>query len=230
MEQLSNLDVIILIVIALSALLAFYRGLIKEVLSIVGWVLLTLVMIYLLPSLTPLFNKYIESGLMSGIAASIFVFVVFFILWFIFTGYITGKIRSSKLNLPDRFLGLFFGILRACLLIVLMYIAIGWVVPYNEQPDFLKKSKYYNIAGSFAKPLENLLPEKTIKTIKEGAGAASKKDKDGKSDSIDELFDKLSQPKIKPAKDKKAEKSEKPEGYDNSERKNMDRLIENVAE
>lgn len=230
MEQLSNLDVIILIVIALSALLAFYRGLIKEVLSIVGWVLLTLVMIYLLPPLTPLFNKYIESGLMSGIAASIFVFVVFFILWFIFTGYITGKIRSSKLNLPDRFLGLFFGILRACLLIVLIYIAIGWVVPYNEQPDFLKKSKYYNIAGSFAKPLENLLPEKTIKTIKEGAGAASKKDKDGKSDSIDELFDKLSQPKIKPAKDKKVEKSEKPKGYDNNERKNMDRLIENAAE
>jgi len=229
MEQLSNFDVIILIIIALSALLAFYRGLIKEVLSIVGWVLLTLAMIYLLPPLTPLFNKHIESGLMSGVAAAVFIFIVFFIVWFIFTGYITGKIRSSKLNLPDRFLGLFFGILRAGLLIVLMYIAVGWVVPYKEQPDFLKKSKYYNIAGTFAQPLEDLLPEKTIKTIKETTVA--KKDKDSGKDGIDELFDKLAQPKIKPAKDKDADKKDtKIEGYDNSERKNMDRLIENVAE
>ena len=49
MYHLSTLDVIILVVVALSALIALARGLVKEVLSIVGWVLATLAIIYLLP-------------------------------------------------------------------------------------------------------------------------------------------------------------------------------------
>ena len=38
-QPLNNLDIIILIILGLSALIALSRGLIKEVLSIIGWVL-----------------------------------------------------------------------------------------------------------------------------------------------------------------------------------------------
>lgn len=236
MGQLSNLDVVILIIIALSALLAFYRGLIKEVLSIVGWVLLTLIMIYILPYATPFFNEHIESGFMSGVAASVTIFVIFFIVWFFITAMLTGKIRSSKkLNVADRTLGLFFGVLRACLLIVLVYIAIGWVVPIEEQPSFLTKSKYYNVAGSFAEPLEKLLPQKTLNLIKERKEKSKKKEDDAQADAIqdniDELFEKLTQPKIAPKKTPEKDEQKSGEtGYKNSERTNMDRLIDNVSE
>ena len=233
MQQLSNLDVIILIIVALSALLAFYRGLIKEVLSIIGWVVLTILMIYVLPLLTPLFKTHIESGVMSGVAAAVTIFVVFFIIWFIFTASVTGKIRSlKKLNLLDRLLGLFFGIMRAGLLVVLCYIAIGWVVPIKEQPEFLTKSKYYNLAGTFAKPIENMIPKETLDMIKI-KDEKNKKDKEKETQiekEFGELFEKLAQPKVK----KSEEESDKPvketEGYENSERKNMDKLMENIAE
>ena len=36
-QPLNNLDIIILIILGLSALIALSRGLIKEVLSIIGW-------------------------------------------------------------------------------------------------------------------------------------------------------------------------------------------------
>jgi len=232
MQQLGNLDVIILIIVALSALLAFYRGLIKEVLSIIGWVILTVLMIYVLPLLTPLFKDYIESGLMAGVAASVTIFVVFFILWFIFTTYVCGKIRSlKKLNLLDRLLGLFFGIMRAALLVVLCYIAIGWIVPLDEQPEFLAKSKYYKLAGTFAEPIEKMIPQETLDMIKA-------KDKDGKTDrerekelekEFGELFEKLAQPKVKKAEEKAKEEEKPQEGYENSERKDMDKLMENIA-
>ncbi|MBR2033272.1 MAG: CvpA family protein, partial [Alphaproteobacteria bacterium] len=39
MQPLNNLDVIILVITAVSALIALCRGLVKEVLSIVGWIL-----------------------------------------------------------------------------------------------------------------------------------------------------------------------------------------------
>ena len=236
MEQLSNLDVIILIIVALSALLAFYRGLIKEVLSIIGWFLLTVIMVYILPLLTPMFKEHIESGLMAGIAASITVFVVFFIIWFIFTSYVSGKIRSlKKLNFIDRFLGLFFGIMRAALLVVLCYIAIGWVIPAEDQPEFLTKSKYYNLAGTFAEPIEKMIPQETLDMIKikdkeDDEDEDKRKEREKELEKgFGELFEKLAQPKIKKAAEKAKEEKQE-EGYENSERKNMDKLMENIAE
>ena len=47
MYQLNNLDIIILFVIGISALIALSRGLVKEVLSIIGWVLGTIAVIYI---------------------------------------------------------------------------------------------------------------------------------------------------------------------------------------
>ena len=232
MEQLSNLDVIILITMALSALLAFYRGLIKEVLSIIGWILLTMMMIYAMPLVTPLLSDYIESGVMTGIASAVLIIVVFFILWYIITSYIVGKIRSAKkLNLADRFLGLFFGLMRAALFVVLLYIAIGWVVPYNEQPEFFTKSKYYNLAGTFAEPIENLIPKETLDIIKVKDKEKSKEAEEKVQKEMDSLFEKLAQPKIKSKSNNKISEEEKTsEGYEKKERNDMDRLMENIAE
>ena len=60
MYNLNNLDYVILAIIFVSALIALNRGLIKEVLSIVGWVLSTIIIVYLLPPMLPFVKKYIE--------------------------------------------------------------------------------------------------------------------------------------------------------------------------
>ena len=44
---MNNVDVIILFVVGISGLIALSRGLVKEVLSIIGWVLGTIAVIYL---------------------------------------------------------------------------------------------------------------------------------------------------------------------------------------
>ena len=77
MQQLNNLDVIILIIVGISALIALSRGLVKEVLSIIGWVLVTSAIVYMLPILTPIASLYIKSGLMAGIVSSIFILMSF---------------------------------------------------------------------------------------------------------------------------------------------------------
>lgn len=249
MQQLNNLDVIILIVVGISALIALSRGLVKEVLSIIGWVLGTMSVIYMLPILTPIASLYIKSGWLAGVATSIFVLIAFLIVWIMLTGRIVGKIRSSKLSNLDRMLGLFFGIVRAFLLIVLFYILISWMIPKDKQADVLKDSKYFNIAGEFAQPIENLIPESTLKIIREKTqkvGEENEKklaeDKDKDSDKnaekekpakekndVQELFDKLAQPQIEKAKQETKEKiKENFEGYKENERDNLDRLIENT--
>lgn len=249
MQQLNNMDIAILVIVGISALIALARGLVKEVLSIVGWVLAGAAVIYLLPVLNPFTLKYIESGWMAGIATAAFILIVFMIVWIYATAGVVGKIRTSKLSGLDRLLGLFFGIVRAFLLIVLMYILISWMMPVKSQPDLLKKSKYFQIAGNFAEPIEKLIPKDTLDAIKEKTSevgltgddddepaaeqkpAETKKDKD-KSD-VDALFEKLAQPQIEKMREdrKKLQKiKEDFEGYNTYERDNLNRLIENTVE
>lgn len=238
MTQLNNLDVIILIVVGISALIALSRGLMKEVLSIVGWVLGCIVVIYLLPIVNPFTMMYVKNGTMAGILTSVVILIAFLVFWVLFTAKIVGKIRNSKLSNLDRTLGLFFGIVRACFLIILLNILIGWIVPPKKQSPILQESKYYNLAGRFAEPIESLIPEATLEKIKNSSFLKSPAQEDDEDDDSkeetkeesskesEELFKKLTQPQIKKAKAAVKKKIE--EGYDKKERADLDRLIENI--
>ncbi len=251
MQELNNLDIAILIIVAISALIALGRGLVKEVLSIVGWVMAGVSVIYLLPVLNPFMMKYIESGWMSGVVTASLIIIIFMIIWIYATAGVVGKIRTSKLSGLDRMLGLFFGIVRAFLLVVLMYILISWMMPVKSQPELLKKSKYFQIAGNFAEPIEKLIPKDTLDTIKEKtsevgltsdededkeekkAEAKDKKETNKDKNDVDALFEKLAQPQIEKARESKKKVQqikEDFEGYNNYERNNLDRLIENTVE
>lgn len=255
MQQLNNFDVVILILVGISALIALSRGLIKEVLSIIGWVLAVMAVIYLLPLVTPFAGKYIESPAMAAVAASFAIVILFFIIWILLTGSLIGKVRKSKLSSLDRILGLFFGIFRAFLLIVLFYILINWMVPLEKQSDVLTKSKYYNLAGTFAQPIEALIPQDTLEKIREktksAGGEITADDSDEeveaklkKKTSANDLFEMLTQPKVAKKKDEpvavidntlankalEARKKAEEKGYNEHERDNLDRLIENTAE
>ena len=248
MHQLNNLDIAILIVIGISALIAVSRGLMKEVLSIVGWVLGCVAIIYLLPVFNPFMMNFVSNGTVAGILTSLIILIVFLVCWILMTAKLVGKIRTSKLSGLDRMLGLFFGIVRAFLLIILFYILVSWIVPPEKQSPLFKDSKYFNLAGSFAKPIENLIPEATLDKIKDKtqnseffknddtteqptdskAQKTTTEKKSGKTDS-DILFEKLAQPAVKKSHPKAAKQPEKNfDGYNNTERANLDRLIENI--
>ncbi len=253
---MNSLDVAILIVVAISALIALSRGLIKEVLSIIGWVLAIAAVIYLMPVFTPIVANYVENGSVAAVATASGIVIIFFIFWIILTAKIIGSIRKSKLSGLDRVLGLFFGIFRAFLLVILCYILINWMVPKENQAKVMQESKYFNIAGSFAKPIEDLIPESTLVKIREKTRSVSKEDEeeqieeDKNKTDIDVLFEMLAQPKVgkkaekKPikvidnskanqkleAEKKKKEEAAKAKSYNASERSNLDRLIENTVE
>ena len=225
---MNNLDVFILIVVAISGLIALNRGLIKEVLSIIGWILSVVVIVMLLPVVQPFAEKYVESkGSAPLILSSLFILVVFFVIWIIITSQIIDKIRASKLSTIDRILGLFFGIIRACILIILFYIFSGWIIPHNEQPQLFKDSKYFQMAGDFAAPIAKLLPKNVEKSLSQNTkeSKAQETEEPGLSEDMDALFEQLVQPKVENKKDEK-EVKKSGNGYNPNEQKSMDRLIE----
>lgn len=248
---MNNVDVIILIIVGISALIALNRGLVKEVLSIIGWVLATVSIIYLLPVFEPIVEEYIVGGWMSSVITAALILIAFMLIWFFATNGLIKDIRNSKLSAADRILGLFFGIARAFLLVVLFNIMIGWIMPPKTQPQTLRESKYFQLAGSFAKPLEAMLPEETLENIrekaknwgekeqkkaveKEGSKDTAPKARNRPGDDAEELFDKLARPQIKKALERQKNAArpagKDSDGYNKNERDNLNRLIENTIE
>lgn len=224
MHQLNNLDVILIILTLLSMAISLGRGLVKEVLSIIGWVLAAAFIFYLLPYLAPFMKKFVASPMMASFVSALILLVLFYGLWFLATFKLLKKLRKSKMSGLDRGLGLIFGALRVFLLVILFHILLQSFLPEEAKKPFFADSGYYRLAGDFAEPIKNLMPKETIEKIKQKAEAQNLMGKETSED----LFKKLAEPRLeKTAGDVQKDEAQ---GYDKSETKSLDRLIENAAE
>ncbi len=234
MEDFNNLDIAIMIIVALSAVIALSRGLFREILSIIGWFLSAVVVVFLLPFVRPFANAYISNPTAADIAASIVILIVFVVIWVIFSCFVTHKIRGTKLGIWDRGLGFIFGAVRAILLVVLAYIFINWLIPKDNQVDLIAKSKCLNMVAPIAASVEGLIPEEMMKDLKERAKVQSVKsmEQKKKEEAVKSLFEQLSQPKTEA--DQKMEEVEEDleevveefEGYKEGQRDDLNRLID----
>ena len=227
----NSLDIIILIVVVISSLIALNRGFVKEVLSITGWILGTIAVVYLLPIVNPFMQKHIDSETVAAIASASTVLIIFFVIWIYFTANIVDKVRTSKLSNMDRFLGLIFGVFRAGLLVILLNIVVNWMIPTEDQPEVFWESRLYQLSTEFAEPIEKMIPQETKDVINQTSTLMEiKGDSEGLSGEMDNLFDQLAKPQIERSKKIRADSIEEVLGYDKLEQQSLDRLIDLTME
>ena len=151
------LDIIVVLVILLSAVIAFLRGFIKEILSVVG-ILGALVASYALGGyLDPLCHKWlgVKQGaqhalriwhlippdmMASGLAYGS-VFVISFAILFAFSYFVSGLVKEAGLGAIDRSLGVLFGLVRGAVLVVLAFLPFSMLMGNSNLPDWAKNSK-----------------------------------------------------------------------------------------
>ncbi len=117
-------DVVLLIVILLSAVMGLFRGLVKEVLSLAAWLLAFFLAMYLSPRLA---ENY--AGTFGGFTvARVVLFVVIFVVTLIAASmlqWMLGKfLESTGLSGTDRFLGFLFGSARGVMVCIVVLIAL----------------------------------------------------------------------------------------------------------
>ena len=124
MESFTLIDGIVAVVVILSAVLAYSRGLVREVLAIAGWVVAAIVAFIFAPRAEPLVREIpILSDFLGGscelsiIAAFAGVFAIALIVMSIFTPLFAGAVQRSALGGVDQGLGFLFGALRGGVLI-----------------------------------------------------------------------------------------------------------------
>ena len=167
MEQLNNLDVIFLIITGISALVGIARGMTKELLSLVGWILAAVALIYLVPMLNPYMEQYVASKLLSNIVTAMAVLIVFSIIWILTADKLSSSVRNSKMSAIDRIMGFVFGVARGALIVVLIALMLSTLAPTETKKGIFAESQIYQQAEIYVEPLKNMIPQSWIDTIKE---------------------------------------------------------------
>jgi membrane protein required for colicin V production len=135
---LSHFDYLVIGIISLSGLIAFFRGFVQETLSLLLWIIAFAAAMFLNAYLDPFFINYIDSHEIRRILTIVTVFVGVIFLGGLLIKLIRGLVHWSGMGGLDRLLGVLFGFLRGMLLIVVIYL----VLPVDfKQSTFITDSK-----------------------------------------------------------------------------------------
>ena len=129
-------------VIAVSALLAYSRGFVRETMSIAGWTAAVVLAFAFAKDASPLVKEipYIGPRILadncelSAIAAFAAVLVVSLVVVSFFTPVLSGIVQRSFLGGLDQGMGLLFGALRGVILITAAFLAFETVVAAETMP------------------------------------------------------------------------------------------------
>lgn len=163
------LDTAVIIVILLSVIAAFFRGFVKEVLTIVNILGAAAAAWYLGGQFAPTFQKWMGAGepVADGEKARkvlglfppevmgtfLSYFVVFFIALIILAlagMAISSSVKAMGLGPLDKALGMVFGALRGFLLVLLVYMPFAYFSPpeKSKYPDWVEESISFSVLDS----------------------------------------------------------------------------------
>lgn len=119
------LDYALVGVFAVSLVLGIWRGLVREVLAILGWVIAFLAANLLAGPLGPAMPRAIPSAELRVAAAYVAVFVLSLIVTSLVALLLSKLVRAIGLGGLDRLLGAGFGLLRALLILLAAALLAG---------------------------------------------------------------------------------------------------------
>jgi membrane protein required for colicin V production len=141
MEGFTIIDGIVAVVIVVSALLAYSRGFVREILAIAGWIGATILAFIFADQAQPLVQQipvlgdYIgDSCELAIIASFAAVFAVALVVFSIFTPLFSGVVQRSALGGLDQGLGFLFGVLRGVLLVAVAFFVYQTVLAGQNIP------------------------------------------------------------------------------------------------
>tara|TARA_B100001248_G_scaffold100076_1_gene74381 strand:+ start:103 stop:732 length:630 start_codon:yes stop_codon:yes gene_type:complete len=150
------LDLIIIILIFISAFFAFIRGFSLEILSLSGWIF-SIGISYLYGGLASnQINKFLDNFLISTVISYVFSFILLLIIFSYLTKNVSSLIKNSFAGLLDRSLGFFYGLLRGYLLICFCYFCFDYFYS-GSKPIFLENSKLVPIIKISNKEIFNIM-------------------------------------------------------------------------
>lgn len=220
-------DIIVIVVLLISALHAFWRGFIREILTIFGAIGGVFAALAFSPMLRPLMDSWlgIKEGaeptklfqiipmeLVSGALSYGAIFIIVFGVLSFISHLIAEQVRALGLGAVDRTLGVVFGLARGLLILGIFYLPIHIIMDDDTKKEWFKSTRTHVYIEAIATAIENNLPDDLL-PLKE----TEKKETDPGTD-IPSGLEGMQKPETNPA-------STDTSGYDTKQREMLNTLI-----
>lgn len=209
---ITSFDILVLIVLGVSAIYGFGRGFTLETLSLGAWVGAIIATLYLLPVAQPLMRDFLDPPGFADTVTVILLGVVTLIIFKILANVISRAIKSSAIGPLDRSMGALFGVVRGLLIVCVAYLVTTWIIPQKNLPDWILQARSRPLVEYGASILADITPAEIIESL-------NGDDRPLDRTMIDGLKDRLPAPSLG------REKNEG-QGYRAKEREDLERLIE----
>lgn len=165
MEGFTLIDGVVALVIVLSAILAYSRGLVREAMAIAGWIGAAVLAFLFAESAQPLVKEIPvlgdflkDSCELSIIVAFGIVLAIGLILASLFTPLFSSIVQRSALGGIDQGLGFVFGVLRGIVLVGVALLVYDRAVAANTVP-MVDDSRSAKIFASFQANIDAAVPD-----------------------------------------------------------------------
>lgn len=159
------LDVILLVVMMISALLAMVRGFMREILSIASWAAAAIATVYAFSKIEPIAKQYINNDTVAKVVAIAGVFLGTLLVVSVLTIKISDMVLDSRIGALDRTLGFLFGLGRGLIIVVVAFVFFDWLVPDRSQPEWVRGAKSKVVLTGTGDWLKSMLPDDPENTI-----------------------------------------------------------------
>jgi membrane protein required for colicin V production len=151
-------DLVVLAVVLISGFLAFFRGFIREALSIGAWVAAFFIGIYGFPLLAPSLAGIILDPALVPWVAGLAIGLIAVIGLSLAAHYLAKAMHFEGMGAIDRSLGFLFGLARGAVLVSLSFLIIQWALDEQRYPSWLTEAKSLPMARTGADLLVRLMP------------------------------------------------------------------------
>jgi membrane protein required for colicin V production len=152
-------DLVVFGFLAVSGLLAFARGFVREVLGIGAWVGAVAVAILALPTMRGIVHTWFSKPDWVDPVSFIVAFLGSLIVLMLVAGMLGRAVRQSAIGGIDRTLGLLFGLARGAAVVVVAYILAQLVFPVERWPDAVLNARTLTPTYEAARWVRDQLPE-----------------------------------------------------------------------
>ncbi len=149
-------DYLVLLVLGASVVISLMRGLVREVLSLVGWVAAFVVANAYAATLGQMLPPAVPGEVLRLILAFIALFIATRLLTGLLAKALSAVLEAGGLSWADRLLGVVFGMLRGLLIVLTVVILAG--MTSLPQQAFWREARLSPYAETLAHSVKPLLP------------------------------------------------------------------------
>lgn len=157
--QLNIFDTIVIGILVLSSLIAFFRGFVREVLSLGAWVGSAIITVYFFPDVAKWLEPRFTNPMLATGAAVVGTYITALLVISLINAIILRYVKAgNEVGLLDNMLGLLFGAARGAFIISLGFLLMTLVVG-KEYPVWVEEAQTREWVEMGAQALANVAPE-----------------------------------------------------------------------